>query len=71
MCKKLMYSLAFVLLLSMAGGVWAGVSKPDPPDGAVHEDTWVTLSWQAGPNAASFDVYLGEDFDSVSCRCRG
>ena len=60
-----MYSLAFVLLLSMAGGVWAGVSKPDPPDGAVHEDTWVTLSWQAGPNAASFDVYLGEDFDSV------
>jgi hypothetical protein len=65
MCKKLFYSLSIILVLVMAGQVWSGVSKPDPADGAVHEDTWVTLSWQAGPNAASFDVYLGEDFDSV------
>ena len=66
MCKKLMDSLAFTLVLALAGQGWAGVSKPNPADGAVHEDTWVTLSWQAGPNAASFDVYLGDDFDSVN-----
>jgi len=66
MYKKLIYSLSLVLVLGVAGGVWAGVSRPDPADGAVHEDTWVTLSWQAGPDAASFDVYLGEDFDSVN-----
>lgn len=65
MCKKLVYSLAFVLALSVVGGVWAGVSKPNPSDGAVIEDTWANLSWQAGPDAASFDVYFGEDFDSV------
>ena len=66
MCKKLIYSLAFISVLALAGQAWAGVTKPDPADGAVHEETWVTLSWQAGPNAASFDVYLGEDFDSVN-----
>ena len=65
MCKKLVYTITLVLLLSIAGRGWAGVSGPNPPDGAVHEDTWVTLSWQAGANAASFDVYLGDDFDSV------
>lgn len=65
MCQKLIFSLTFVLVLTLAGRGWAGVSKPNPPDGAVVEDTWANLSWQAGPNAASFDVYFGEDYDSV------
>ncbi|OHB72880.1 MAG: hypothetical protein A2Z25_05260 [Planctomycetes bacterium RBG_16_55_9] len=40
--------------------------RPDPPDGAIHESTWVTLGWSAGAFAASHDVYLGDDFDSVN-----
>lgn len=38
---------------------------PSPEDGAIHEDTWVSLSWRAGDFAASHDVYLGDDFDIV------
>ncbi|MEJ2705667.1 MAG: LamG domain-containing protein [Sedimentisphaerales bacterium] len=40
--------------------------SPDPPDGALYEDTWVNLSWQPGDLAASHDVYLGESFDDVN-----
>jgi hypothetical protein len=38
---------------------------PNPADGALHEDTWVTLSWYAGDFAVSHDVYLGDNFDDV------
>ena len=57
------------------GGTWlegeiAGrretAHRPIPPDGALHMDTWVTLSWTPGAFAASHDVYLGEGFDEVS-----
>ncbi len=41
-------------------------SGPGPANGALHEDTWVTLSWRAGEFAVSHDVYLGEDFDDVN-----
>jgi len=41
-------------------------SGPDPPDGALHEDTWVSLSWTTGAYAVSHDVYLGENFDDVN-----
>jgi hypothetical protein len=39
---------------------------PIPSDGAVHEETWVNLSWTAGDFAISHDVYLGENFDDVN-----
>ncbi len=39
---------------------------PNPSDGAIHEDTWVSLSWSPGDFAVSHDVYLGEDYESVS-----
>jgi hypothetical protein len=39
---------------------------PNPPDGAMHNDTWVTLSWTAGDYAVSHDVYLGDNFDDVN-----
>jgi hypothetical protein len=39
---------------------------PDPKDGAVYTDTWVTLSWNAGDLAVSHNVYLGESFDDVN-----
>ena len=39
---------------------------PIPPDGAIHEDTWVNLSWTAGDFAVSHDVYLGDYYDDVN-----
>ena len=58
MSKKLIYLFSFVLVLNMASKGWPGVSKPNPPDGALHEDTWINLSWQSGRDAASYDVYF-------------
>jgi hypothetical protein len=46
-------------------GIPTAVS-PTPADGAIHMDTWVTLSWRAGDYAVSHDVYMGENFDDVS-----
>ena len=40
--------------------------NPQPADGAVHEDTWVTLKWSPGGEAVSHDLYLGEDYDAVN-----
>jgi len=40
--------------------------NPVPADGAVHEDTWVSLGWEAGDSAASHDVYFGETFADVN-----
>jgi len=40
--------------------------RPDPADGAMHKDTWVTLSWMPGDLAVSHDVYMGEDFGDVN-----
>ncbi|MHC4656989.1 MAG: right-handed parallel beta-helix repeat-containing protein [Planctomycetota bacterium] len=41
-------------------------SGPDPADGAIYEDTWVSLSWRPGDHAVSHDVYFGENFDDVN-----
>jgi len=40
--------------------------SPIPDSGTLHEDTWLSLSWSPGGNAASHDVYLGDNFDEVS-----
>jgi len=39
---------------------------PIPPDGDIHEDTWVNLSWSPGDFAVTHDVYLGDNFDDVN-----
>jgi hypothetical protein len=39
---------------------------PIPANGALHEDTWVSLGWRPGDFAVSHDVYIGEDFDAVN-----
>jgi len=51
----------------MAGGgaEYPLASGPNPADGALYEDTWVTLSWRAGDFAVSHNVYLGDDFSDV------
>jgi len=40
-------------------------TRPEPADGALHEDSWVNLSWSPGRSAVSHDVYIGDNFDDV------
>jgi hypothetical protein len=44
---------------------------PQPRDGALHEVTWVNLSWSPGGFAVSHDVYLGDNFDDVNAGAAG
>jgi hypothetical protein len=44
---------------------------PVPKDTALHEDTWINLSWWAGDFAVSHDVYLGENFNDVNNGAEG
>ena len=52
--------------LAEFAGNQAFASRPDPKDGAMHPDTWVTVSWKSGKFAVSHDVYLGDRFDDVN-----
>ena len=54
------------ILAVMEGGGFPEARSPDPTDGSLHEDTWVSLSWKAGDFAVSHDVYLGDNFDDVN-----
>jgi len=45
--------------------------SPDPVDGVLHEDTWVSLNWRPGDDAASHDVYFGENFNDVNDGAEG
>ncbi len=44
---------------------------PTPADGVLHEDTWASLSWRPGDDAASHDVYFGENFNDVNDGAEG
>jgi hypothetical protein len=46
-------------------------ANPNPPDGAIHTDTWATLSWLAAPDAVSQDVYFGESYADVEAGTGG
>ena len=50
----------------MLGGEYPYAYSPDPANGAIHPDTWVTLSWRAGDFAVSHDIYLGDNLDDVN-----
>ena len=45
--------------------------RPVPKDGALYEDTWVSLSWRPGDFALSHDVYIGDNFDDVDAGAEG
>jgi len=53
-------------VMAGAGAEYPFASAPNPADGALHADTWVTLSWRAGDFTVSHDVYLGKFFDDVN-----
>ncbi len=53
-------------LSTLMGKAWPYAYWPTPTDGAMHEDTWVSLSWKPGDLAVSHDVYLGDKFDDVN-----
>ncbi len=52
-------------------GDFGQASAPNPANGALLEDTWVSLSWRAGDFAVSHDVYIGENFDNVNAGAEG
>ncbi|MBC8470992.1 MAG: hypothetical protein H8D56_16090 [Planctomycetes bacterium] len=47
------------------GGFLEMARSPEPADGALLADTWVTLGWRPGDFAVSHDIYIGENFDDV------
>ncbi len=60
------------LLASMEGGEgYPYALGPVPKDGALLEDTWVSMSWSSGDYAASHDVYIGDNFDDVNTGTEG
>ncbi|MCP4257059.1 MAG: LamG domain-containing protein, partial [Planctomycetes bacterium] len=52
--------------MKAVGEPWPYAIGPTPPDGALHEDTWVNLSWSSGDFAASHDVYIDDNFENVN-----
>jgi len=42
--------------------------EPNPADGSIHSDTWVTVTWTAGFTAASHDVYFSDNLTDVQAR---
>ena len=61
------HALSDVQILSaMLGRPWPYAFGPDPIDGALHSDTWLSLSWTAGELAVSHDVYLSDNAGDVN-----
>ncbi|MHC4446122.1 MAG: hypothetical protein ACYTA5_26305, partial [Planctomycetota bacterium] len=54
------------LIISGTGEPFYKAGNPSPADGALHADTWITLSWRPGDSAVSHDVYLGDNLEDVS-----
>jgi len=53
-------------IMSGGGASYPFASRPSPANGAIYEDTWITLSWSPGDFAVSHDVYLGDNLDDVN-----
>ncbi|MBN2315377.1 MAG: hypothetical protein JXM79_15720 [Sedimentisphaerales bacterium] len=67
-CDPVLTDNAYALLgaaVRYALGPKPKARKPNPYDGAIHENTWVSLNWEPGDFAVSHDVYVGDAFDAV------
>ena len=53
-------------LMLQVGGGYPYAMALSPENGAIHEDTWVNLSWRPGDYAVSHDIYIGNNFDDVN-----
>ena len=60
-------SAAEIKRLAARRKVW----NPNPLNGAICKDLWVTLSWSPGDFALSHDVYFGESFEDVEAGIGG
>ena len=58
-------------LMLQVGGGYPYAMALSPKDGAIHEDTWVNISWRPGDYAVSHDVYIGDNFDDVNDGAEG
>ncbi|HEC02678.1 MAG TPA: LamG domain-containing protein [Phycisphaerales bacterium] len=59
------------ILGTMKGKPFPFALSPTPADGALHEATWVSLSWIPGSFAVSHDMYFGTSFDDVNNGAEG
>ena len=54
-----------VVIAAVVGKIFTA-HVPIPPDGALHANTWVNVSWKSGAGAISHDVYFGDNPDDVN-----
>ncbi|TKJ35783.1 MAG: hypothetical protein CEE38_14345 [Planctomycetes bacterium B3_Pla] len=52
------------IMMGVSG--FGSARAPDPANGALHEDTWITIGWKPGDFAVSHDMYFGDNFDDVN-----
>jgi hypothetical protein len=53
-------------IMEEAGEPYPFATSPNPADGALINDVWVSLSWSPGAFAVSHDVYIGDNFEDVA-----
>jgi hypothetical protein len=60
------------ILAAMEGGEgYPFALGPIPKDGAMIEDTWVSIGWSPGDYAASHDVYIADNLNDVNAGAEG
>ncbi|MHC4628113.1 MAG: LamG domain-containing protein [Planctomycetota bacterium] len=58
-------TLEEIQILMQGSGGYPYALSPNPADGTLHMDTWVTLTWRPGDFAVSHDVYLSDSLEDV------
>jgi hypothetical protein len=53
-------------VMAGAGADYPYASSPEPADGSLYPNTWVSVTWKAGDFAVSHDVYFSNNFDDVN-----
>jgi hypothetical protein len=53
-------------IMTSAAGRLPRARRPDPADGTVLEQTWVSLKWGAGDGAVTHDLYFGTNPEDVN-----
>jgi hypothetical protein len=49
-------------IMQSSAGAYPLASSPNPADGALVQQTWLTMTWKPGDFAASHDVYFSDNF---------